>query len=688
MAKSTTTTVNHGRVRRLESRTRTSILMSGLTACIFVGSLTGVPASHRSPTESRPSADKTHEFHGSDTPRFHFQRPRQKRQQNGRNSRPKHSLIDVSGLPSSQAELLLEVVVRNTGEDTEFELTMPEADRVTNSARTKKVRIPMQPNMTSERRVIAPVADSWSTPIVVRTPVGHWASPVHAALMGDGSIMFLGTTRAADPATLLTPSSHAAWMYTPGSTDVADPASMVINPLDPPAEFNGATIGDLLIADDFICMGAAHTADGRLLISGGTRFVQVNSTGEQVVFGIPGQSVFGGGAWSRLPGEMVGLGLYTTPGRWYPTVMRLPDGKMMTLGGSEFVSTNGFYPNLSIETIDPATNTRAVYSPQASTSPLLVAQDYTHAFVLPKTIDGADIIMVGEFGFPVLANSGLPDGWIAGREPRPGSTGDGINFGVSTALLPIRTNDGEWGYGNGSILLAGGKLGTPAVRAVDVFDPAQPSGWKPSVDLMHNRHHPSSVLLPDGRTLLINGHDPVGSPSGDPAVTHAQYVDPRNQFALSTGASSSGVVRGYHSIALLLPDGRVLVGGGRDQVTSTSLEKPTLQYYSPDYISKPRPLIGSAPTSIGYSNSFALSVSGGSPAEVVLMSLGSMTHSIDMDQRSVQLIISSSVPSGTGVTTISVAAPSTSQVAPPGDYMLFVLDGNHVPSIAKIVRLS
>jgi Domain of unknown function (DUF1929) len=398
--------------------------------------------------------------------------------------------------------------------------------------------------------------------------------------------------------------------------------------------------------------------------------------------------VFGGNSWNRLPGEMVGLGLYTTPGRWYPTVMRLPDGKMMTLGGSEFVSTNGFYPNLSIETIDPATNIRAVYSPQSATSPLLVAQDYTHTFVLPKLIGGADIMMEGEFGYPVLANSGQPNGWIAGREPRPGSTGDGINFGVSTALLPIRTNDGEWGYGNGAMVLAGGKLGTPAIQHVDVFDPNQASGWRPSIELGHNRHHPSTVLLPDGRSLLINGHDPVGSPSGDPAVTHAQYVDPRNQFALSTGASPSGVVRGYHSIALLLPDGRVLVGGGRDQVTGTSLEKPTLQYYSPDYINKPRPLIVAGPSSIGYGNSFALSVSERSPAEVVLMSLGSMTHSIDMDQRYVQLSVSSSVPSGTGVTTINVTAPATSQIAPPGDYMLFVLDSNHVPSIAKIIRLA
>ena len=519
---------------------------------------------------------------------------------------------------------------------------------------------------------------------MLRTPGGQWASPVHAALMGDGTIVFVGTSRAADPPTATTPTDGVSWTYTPPALGASLPASSVIEQLAMPLELDGVVSGDAYIADDLICMGAAHTADGRLLGAGGTRFVQVLSTGEQVVFGLTTQVVYSNKTWSRLPGAMVGTGPYTTPGRWYPTVMRLPDARMMTMGGHEFVATSGLYPNLSVETLDLSTNSRAVYSPFSSTSSLLVAQDYTHTFVLPTSVGGADVIMIGEFGYPVLANSRQTGGWVAGRAPRPGSTGDGINWGVSTAMLPIRVQDGEWGYGNGSVLLASGKMGTPAQHQVDVFDPTASPGWRPSIDLTVNRHHPSAILLPDGRTLIVNGHDM----NDDRGVLHTQYVDPRNGFAVSSGASSSGVIRGYHSIALLLPDGRVLVGGGRDQDTHTSLEKPTLQYYMPDYLSKPRPVITSAPAAIGFGGSFPVSVTGPKPAEVVLMALGSMTHSIDMDQRSVQLAATVGTTGASGTTMVTVAGPPNSQVAPPGDYMLFVLDANRVPSVAKIVRLA
>ncbi len=84
-----------------------------------------------------------------------------------------------------------------------------------------------------------------------------------------------------------------------------------------------------------------------------------------------------------------------------------------------------------------------------------------------------------------------------------------------------------------------------------------------------------------------------------------------------------------------------------------------------------------------YGEEYGVSWTGAnSISEVVLIALGSMTHSIDMNQRYVQLEVSSTAGNIT-----SFLAPPDSGIAPAGHYMLFVLDDNRVPSVAEIVRI-
>jgi hypothetical protein len=111
--------------------------------------------------------------------------------------------------------------------------------------------------------------------------------------------------------------------------------------------------------------------------------------------------------------------------------------------------------------------------------------------------------------------------------------------------------------------------------------------------------------------------------------------------------------------------------------------KPTFRYLYPPYMLAARPAITAAPTTIGYGTSFDVFVSGGSITEVVLIGLGTITHAFDANQRYVQLRLAVP-PTATGAT---VVGPADRQTAPPGHYMLFVLNQANIPSVAKIVRL-
>jgi galactose oxidase-like protein len=149
--------------------------------------------------------------------------------------------------------------------------------------------------------------------------------------------------------------------------------------------------------------------------------------------------------------------------------------------------------------------------------------------------------------------------------------------------------------------------------------------------------------------------------------------------------ASMTVPRLYHSTALLLPDGRVVVaGGGRfGNVAGDSNDHLDAEIYSPPYLFKgARPVVGSAPTLVSLGSSFSIaSPDAARIASVALMRLGSVTHHFNQGQRLLRLSFQQ-----VG-TTLLVQAPSSANDALPGDYMLFIIDTNGVPSVAPIVRI-
>lgn len=536
--------------------------------------------------------------------------------------------------------------------------------------------------------------DGWSAPMEMLLPDGFHMAPIHASLMPDGRVVLIGQEHSDAQMLATTVNRRGVSVLTPGPAAVTAAVTPVVPPMDA-VEF---PYGDWRVNDDLVCSGHTLMADGTLFTAGGTRTWSDGVTGQESVLGLQYATTFDGTTWRRVGADMVAVGSTGSTGRWYPTVTRLPDGRMLVTSGYDEVLPEG-RGNLSTEIYSPGASsgsgTWQVASPMGATPFEILNSNYTHTFVLPTPVKGGDILMLGEPGVPALTSVASGSTWTVSAAYRPGSaafqqqrlTTGGLwnpasapDNGAASTLLPFRANNGDLGYANGSVLVAGGANATSWEQSADVYDPVA-DAWRPTLNLGVSRHDPSTVLLPDGRILVVGGE------SSDPNVTRAEYIDPANGFSVSLGSSDGREVRGYHSVALLLPDGSVLVGGGRDVNSATSAEKSSFRYLYPSYLFGPRPSIVSAPSQINLGMPFSVQTGGSVPAQVVLMGLGSMTHSFDMDQRSIQLSMGLVLPTAGGGGLAVVNGPASAQVAPPGDYMLFVLDANRVPSVARIVHL-
>jgi hypothetical protein len=183
------------------------------------------------------------------------------------------------------------------------------------------------------------------------------------------------------------------------------------------------------------------------------------------------------------------------------------------------------------------------------------------------------------------------------------------------------------------------------------------------------------TILADGKLLASGGSGGYGFDNANLPVYASEMWDPATgQWSMMDSVT---VYRGYHSTALLLPDGRVLSAGG--ELTGASAE-----VYSPPYLFKgARPSITSAPTSVKYAQVFTVATpDAASITQVTWIRLGSVTHSFNQQQRLNHL----QFVQATGALTIT--APANANLAPPGYYMLFMLNGSGVPSIARIIQIT
>ncbi|KAM0487463.1 hypothetical protein ACHAP7_001977 [Fusarium lateritium] len=196
----------------------------------------------------------------------------------------------------------------------------------------------------------------------------------------------------------------------------------------------------------------------------------------------------------------------------------------------------------------------------------------------------------------------------------------------------------------------------------------------------------SSVVLPNGNVFITGGQE-YAIPFADttPQLQPEMYLPDEDRFILM---KPNNIVRVYHSIALLLPDGRVFNGGG-GLCGGCDTNHFDAQLFSPPYLFDAKGKLATRPKIKSLSVS-TVKVGGnvtvqtsGAIMEASLVRYGTATHTVNSDQRRIPLTLSNA-----GKNTYSFQVPNDPGVALPGYWMLFVMDKNGVPSVASTIKVT
>ncbi|MEP7176342.1 MAG: galactose oxidase-like domain-containing protein [Gemmatimonadales bacterium] len=409
------------------------------------------------------------------------------------------------------------------------------------------------------------------------------------------------------------------------------------------------------------CSGHAFMPDGRLMVSGGHKQDDV---------GIDVTNIFDPQSESWQPGLPK-----MAHGRWYPTVTTLPDGRMLTMAGRDsagrVVTTPEVWANGAWAELRGAGTLEIPY--------------YPRNFVAPNGL----VFMAGE---RIQARWFDPDATSAGGQGK-WTTSPGLahrwpfNRDYGTAVM----------YEPGKIMYAGGggnrtwgqspdaKDNQPTATAEKIDLTAASPVWSSAGSMAIPRRHLNSTILPDGTVLITGGTRGGGFVDINPgnAAREAELWDPATDQWTTLAANS--VMRVYHSVSLLLPDGTVLHGASGNAFAGAVPvpDQQNHEIFSPPYLFKgARPTITSAPASVGYGQTFAVATPNAAQITGVRwIHLGSVTHAFDAGQRANTLGFTRTA------TGVSVTAPANANLAPPGPYMIFVLNRNGVPSAGKVVMV-
>ncbi|MFF3212728.1 discoidin domain-containing protein [Streptomyces sp. NPDC002886] len=405
---------------------------------------------------------------------------------------------------------------------------------------------------------------------------------------------------------------------------------------------------------DMFCPGIAMLADGRVLVTGG-------SNAEKASIYDPATDDWSATGSMNIP-------------RGYQSMTLLSTGEAFVLGGS----WSGPAGDKAAEVWSPDTRTwrglPGVPALQASTAdPAGPYRADNHMWL--HATSGGKVLQLGP---------SKQMNWISTT-----GTGSITPAGTRSDSADAMTGNAV-AYDIGKLLTLGGSpayQNTPATRrAYTVGIAGTQVETARTGDMEYARAFANSVVLPDGKVIVFGGQSYPVPFSDATSVLTPELWDPAT--GAFTPLATMAVPRNYHSVANLLPDGRVFSGGG-GLCGDCATNHADGAVFTPPYLlnqdgsPKPRPEItGNVPARTSPGATLTLSTS--TPAaSFVLMRAAAATHSTDNDQRRVPL---TSTATGTGTYTVSI--PADPGVVLPGTYMLFALDPQGVPSQARFTTIS
>lgn len=479
---------------------------------------------------------------------------------------------------------------------------------------------------------------------------------------------------------------------------------------------------------DLFCCGHAFMGDGRLLAAGGTRDWPIDFYGDPPpmhahaapVFDQDPDDVNAHEALGHWDGEracwvynhwqhrwvrvrdLAFEAIASLPqhqqggGRWYPTLITLENGRVIAFGGHPSHEHRP-HENLNPETYsagkdewevhaDREINFSYDYYPRGH-----LLQDGRIFFASPISGEGCGIYDPQDGSFETIEN--LPQNKL--------DQGFTEHY-FTTVLLPLLPEDNyqarvlATGWAGNAIRLHVGNAGWVEAGNRDWGSPPA-------------RRNGCAILLPTGQVALVGGVEPtvVQNEDGEDVLRErdtggvqrtevyspginwgiGQYTQPQ-QWQTDNEADAAEIVRNYHSVALLVADGRILTAGSNINASTghpADVARKEIEFYSPWYVNEDgRPEISDAPSSISYGQSFLVeSADAGDIQRAALIRLGSVTHAFDADQRYVGLQILDQTDNN-----LRLRAPPNGGVAPPGYYTLWIINNSGLPcSRASYVKI-
>ncbi|MFJ9432129.1 galactose oxidase-like domain-containing protein [Streptomyces sp. NPDC101490] len=362
--------------------------------------------------------------------------------------------------------------------------------------------------------------------------------------------------------------------------------------------------------------------------------------------------------------------------RWYPTLVGLKDGKVLAVSGLNDVG-------------DVVPGDNEIYDPTTkkwSKGPFRYFPTYPSLFLTK----GGKLLYTGSnAGYGPAGKGREPGLWDLEKNSftKLGGLSDPDQLETSASLLLPPAQHQK------VMVLGGGGVGesprsTARTSVVDLSKDSPVFTDGPS--LPQGTRYLSSVLMPDDTVFTSGGSEEYRGRSGSD-ILKAQFYDPRtNAF---TEAAEPTVGRNYHSEALLLPDGRVATFGSdplfddKDNTRLGTFEQ-RIEVFTPPFLHRAganRPVLGEGPRELDQNGRATFKTrDGGRITKARLMRPSAVTHTTDVEQRSIEL----GLVKGRDGTTVTVDVPDDRTLVPPGWYMLFVTDTDGIPSEARWIQVS